>query len=114
LTDSHIQRENLARGIFEARYFVQVVMVDAIVDGPPRVVELLIVDEPSGLFVDGPRNGELHAKAVAVEARAFVAARDLREPVRRLEAELVHEPNVHGKGWSASPCTSPFQSNRAR
>ena len=49
------------------------------------------------LGVDGPRDSELDAEAVSVEASALVARRDHGKAVGRLEAELVHEPDVHGK-----------------
>ena len=95
---SQIQaREDLARRVLEAGHLVQVVVVELVVERLPGVVEALKVDEPAGLLVDRAGDGELDAEAVPVKARALVPGRDLRQAVRRLEAELVHEPDVHGK-----------------
>ena len=72
-------------------------MVELVVERLPRVVEALEVDEPAGVRVDRARDGELDPEAVAVKARALVPGGHLGQAVGRLEAELVHEPDVHGK-----------------
>src|SRR5580692_3292554 len=60
-------REDLARRVLEAGDLVQVVVVEPVVQGLPRVVEDLEVDEPARPRVDGAGHGELDAEAMAVE-----------------------------------------------
>src|ERR1035438_2301203 len=92
----HPRREELAGRVLEARQLIQVVVVEERVERRPRVVEELVVYEPAGARVDRARHGELDPKAVPMESRALVPRGHLREPMGRLEAELVHEPDVHG------------------
>jgi hypothetical protein len=81
------------------------VVVELLVKRLPSVEQPLKVDVPTGRLVDGARHGELDAEAVPVQARALVPRGDLREAVRRLEPELVHESNLHGK--AAAPARNP-------
>ena len=70
-------------------------MIEQVVERLPHQVDLAVVDEPARLLVHGPADGDLDLEAVAVQARALVTGRDLGETVRRLEAELFDQANVH-------------------
>jgi hypothetical protein len=81
--------QKLARGVLEPRYLIEVVMVEELVGRLPRVVKLLEIEKPARALVDRPADDELHAKTVAMKARALVARRHPREAVRSFEAKIV-------------------------
>lgn len=72
-------------------------MVELIVQGPPHVIEISKIDEPSSFRIHRPDHSELYFKRVPVKARAFVPFRYVRKPMRRLEPKFVYEANVHSE-----------------
>ena len=72
-------------------------MVELIVQGPPYVIEISKIDEPSSFRIHRPDHSELYFKRVPVKARAFVPFRYVRKSMRRLEPKFVYEANVHSE-----------------
>ena len=88
-------REHLAGRVFEARDFVQVMMVELVVQRSKKGVQLAKIDEPAGVWIDRPFDGELDLETVAVKAKALVGLRQLGKPVSRFETKFMDEPHVH-------------------
>ncbi len=63
----------------------------------PGVVKLLKVDDPAGVLVDRPLDGEFDTEAVTMKAGALMASRNTWQAMCCLESEVVHEPDIHGK-----------------
>ena len=60
-------------GVFQARDFIEVVVVDPVMDGLEGCLEVGVVHDPSRVVSDGALDGDLDAPAVPVETGAFVA-----------------------------------------
>lgn len=107
--------EHFACGVFEAWYFVQVVMIQLCFEGRPGIVEIRKIDIPASLWVHGAFHRQLDLEAMAVEAATLMALRDVRQPVCCFKAELMHEANVHGPGlYRISSETGPRKSVMTR
>src|SRR5687767_15040098 len=82
-------------------------MVDAIVDRLPNRVDVAVVDEPAGGRAHRTKQRQLDLEAVAVQARALVAGRYVRQPMRRFEAIFLHQTDVHGAEPSPGSSSTP-------
>jgi hypothetical protein len=87
-------REDLAGRILEAFDLVQVVVIEALVERLPGVVDDAEVDEPPGLWIDRPRDGELDFEGMPMKALALVPRRHIGESVGGLKAEFVDESDL--------------------
>lgn len=52
--------------VLEPLDLVQIAVIQRLVDRYPKLVELAVIEKPSGVFVDGATNCELHLEAVPV------------------------------------------------
>ena len=87
----------LGRGIVEAGYIVEIAVVQLFVDdGLDRPDNVGIIHEPARGLVHGPAYQDRDAVGVAVQAATLVALGNRRQPVCRLEAELLDQLDFHG------------------
>ena len=66
-------------------------VIELVVQGSERVLDLLEVHHPAGFFPDGPVHVDLDSVGVTMQASALVAVRDMGESVRRLESEFAED-----------------------
>src|SRR5579864_8392472 len=94
--------DDLARRVAQPLDLVEVVVVEHVEQRLHGVRQLGVVADPAGRFGDRPVHVHRDPVGVAVQPAALVVGRDVREPVGRLEAELLED--LHGARTSpASP-----------
>ena len=105
-------REDLARGIFETWNFVQVPMVEGIVERFPRLLDDREVANPARIHVDVSADDDLDFVRMAVQTGALMGFGDARKPVRRFEAELLNDASTHGARIAAAGSLGESSSTR--
>ena len=81
------RRKDFGGGIFEAVDFVEIIVIEDLVQGLPGGGDLGKIDDHTALRVDGAGHDDVDLVAVAVKPAAFVPFGDVWEAVGRLETK---------------------------
>ena len=84
-------RQHLARRVLETWDFVQIVMIELVVQRLPNLIKIAKINEPTGLRVGVADDRELDLERMTMETCTFVPLWDLRQAMRRLETKLVNQ-----------------------
>src|SRR4051794_32914437 len=87
--------QNFAGRVFETGHFVQVIVVEYVVERRPYVVEIAEVHEPAGVWIHWAGDGQLDPEAVPVEPGALVAGGHFRQAVSGFETKLMNQSDIH-------------------
>jgi hypothetical protein len=93
-------REILAGRVIETRYFVQVTMIELLVQRLERGLDVGKIHHPAQPCVHRAAHVEFDPERVPVHSRALVPGRYVWQPVRRLEREGLEYIHVAALGPS--------------
>ena len=86
-------RELFAGRILQTGNVVEAAMIDLVEDRRESGLDVGEIHHPARVRLRFTRNMDFHAERMPVHSRAFVARRDIRQAVRRLDLEYFE--NVH-------------------
>lgn len=73
-------------------------MIELLEHGRERCTDVGEVGDPTGGLADGSTQMDLDAERMAVQARALVACRHVRQPMRGFDAENLEDVHALGVG----------------
>ncbi len=85
----------LTGSVLEPINFIQVMMIELLAKGFVRFGDFGIVDEPTGLRIDLAAHGYFASEGMAVQPKALMTFRHIRQAMRCLKSKLFHQIYNH-------------------
>ncbi len=102
-------RQALAGGVFQSLDFVEVMVVQAVVDRLESGLDVAEIHDPAGLGAGFAADMQLDAKRMAVQARAFMPRGHVGKPVRGFEGKDFED--IHARHCK---CAGPYGAHGTR
>ena len=91
--------ENFAGRILQSRNFIEIIMVQLLIEWLEDGFYLGEITNPAGIWIDFTLDIDRNAKRVAMQTPAFVTVRDVRESMGGLEDKLFEQFHCVSLCW---------------